>query len=97
MNIKGKIVAAPCQISSDSVARTISLTDSQGIRASSLYTPGSATEWVPFDNRAAANNAPLVLGDNHYFAIRLERELMLMKKEVNGLSPPGIFLYHDAF
>ncbi|EPJ9230008.1 MULTISPECIES: fimbrial protein [Klebsiella] len=49
LNIKGKIVAAPCQISSDSVARTISLTDSQGIRASSLYTPGSATEWVPFD------------------------------------------------
>lgn len=48
-------------------------------------------------NRAAANNAPLVLGDNHYFAIRLQRELMLMKKEVNGLSPPGIFLYHDAF
>ena len=48
-------------------------------------------------NRAAANNAPLVLGDNHYFAIRLERELMLMKKEVNGLSPPGIFLYHEAF
>lgn len=22
---------------------------------------------------------------------------MLMKKEVNGLSPPGIFLYGDAF
>lgn len=49
LNIKGKIVAAPCQVSSDSIVKTISLTDPQGIRASSLYTPGSATEWVTFD------------------------------------------------
>lgn len=49
LNIKGKIVAAPCQISSDSVAKTVNLTGAQGVRAASLYTPGSATDWVPFD------------------------------------------------
>jgi minor fimbrial subunit len=49
LNIRGQIVAAPCQVSSDSISRTVSLTGSQGIQSSSLYTPGSATEWVFFD------------------------------------------------
>lgn len=49
VNINGKVVAAPCQVSSDSVAKTVVLTGAQGVRASSLYTPGSATDWVPFD------------------------------------------------
>lgn len=49
LNIKGKIVAAPCQISSDSIARTVPLTGAQGVQSSSLYTPGSATDWVFFD------------------------------------------------
>lgn len=49
VSINGKVVAAPCQVSSDSVAKTVPLTGAQGVRASSLSTPGSATDWVPFD------------------------------------------------
>ncbi|MGK0599232.1 fimbrial protein [Yokenella regensburgei] len=49
LNVKGKIVAAPCQISSDSVEKTVLLTEAQGVRASAMYTPGSATDWVAFD------------------------------------------------
>ncbi|KNC91904.1 fimbrial protein [Trabulsiella odontotermitis] len=49
LNIQGKIVAAPCQVSSDSVAKTVNLTGAQGVRAASMSTPGSATDWVPFD------------------------------------------------
>ncbi|WP_425348238.1 fimbrial protein [Yokenella regensburgei] len=36
-------------MSSDSVEKTVLLTGAQGVRASAMYTPGSATDWVAFD------------------------------------------------
>ncbi|HCU0293587.1 TPA: type 1 fimbrial protein [Citrobacter sedlakii] len=47
--VTGNVKAAPCQISSDSVTKTVDLTADQSITASSMYTPGSTTPWVAFD------------------------------------------------
>jgi minor fimbrial subunit len=47
LNITGNIVASPCQISSDSITKSIDL--GQNIQASALQTGGSSTAWVPFD------------------------------------------------
>ncbi|ENE1421909.1 type 1 fimbrial protein [Salmonella enterica] len=47
LNITGNVVASPCQISSDSVAKSVDL--GQDIQASALQTAGSASGWVKFD------------------------------------------------
>lgn len=47
LNITGNVIASPCQVSSDSITKSVDL--GQNIRASSLQTAGSATEWVNFD------------------------------------------------
>ncbi|MGI3452071.1 fimbrial protein [Citrobacter arsenatis] len=49
LNINGNVKTAPCQVSSDSVAKTVDLTAGQSVTASSLYTAGSTTPWVAFD------------------------------------------------
>jgi minor fimbrial subunit len=46
LNITGNIVASPCQVSSDSITKSIDL--GQNIQASALQTGGSSTTWVPF-------------------------------------------------
>lgn len=56
VNIQGKITAAPCQVSSDSINQTIDLTAGEKVTASSMYTPGSATKWVNF--RFNVENCP---------------------------------------
>ncbi|SNY71426.1 fimbrial protein [Enterobacter sp. CC120223-11] len=48
LNITGNIVASPCEISSDSVTKTIDLGGGSPIQASTLQTAGSATPWVTF-------------------------------------------------
>lgn len=47
LNITGNVVASPCQITSDSVTKSVDL--GQSIQASSLQTAGSASDWVNFD------------------------------------------------
>ncbi|WP_421512493.1 fimbrial protein (plasmid) [Enterobacter sp. JS8-1] len=47
LNITGNVVASPCQVSSDSITKSVDL--GQNIQASSLQTAGSATNWVNFD------------------------------------------------
>lgn len=47
LNITGNVIASPCQVSSDSITKSVDL--GQNIQASSLQTAGSATEWVNFD------------------------------------------------
>jgi len=47
LNITGNIVASPCQISSDSVTKSIDL--GQNIAAATLQSAGSSTSWVNFD------------------------------------------------
>ncbi|CBG88569.1 fimbrial protein [Citrobacter rodentium] len=49
LNVTGNVKAAPCQVRSDSVAKTVDLTAGHSVTASSLYTSGSATPWVAFD------------------------------------------------
>lgn len=49
LNIIGNVKAGPCQISSDSVSKTVDLTAGKTVTASSLYTAGSTTPWVAFD------------------------------------------------
>lgn len=46
LNITGNVVASPCQVSSDSVTKSVDL--GQNIQASALQTAGSSTAWVPF-------------------------------------------------
>ncbi|MCF8581543.1 type 1 fimbrial protein [Enterobacter ludwigii] len=46
LNITGNVVASPCQVSSDSVTKSVDL--GQNIQASTLQTAGSSTAWVPF-------------------------------------------------
>jgi minor fimbrial subunit len=46
LNITGKIVASPCEVSSDSVTKAVDL--GQNIQASDLQTGGVGTTWVPF-------------------------------------------------
>ncbi|WBM72580.1 type 1 fimbrial protein [Buttiauxella sp. WJP83] len=46
LNITGNIVASPCQISSDSVSKSVDL--GQNIQASDLQTAGQATTWTNF-------------------------------------------------
>lgn len=47
LNITGNVIASPCQVSSDSITKSVDL--GQNIQASSLQTAGSATDWVNFD------------------------------------------------
>ena len=47
LNITGNVIASPCQVSSDSITKSVDL--GQNIRASSLQTAGAATDWVNFD------------------------------------------------
>lgn len=47
LNITGNVIASPCQVSSDSITKSVDL--GQNIQASSLQTAGSATNWVNFD------------------------------------------------
>ncbi|RNW25604.1 fimbrial protein [Citrobacter werkmanii] len=49
LNINGNVKTAPCQVSSDSVNKTVDLTPGQSVTASSLYTAGSTTPWVAFE------------------------------------------------
>jgi minor fimbrial subunit len=46
LNVGGYIEAFPCQVSSDSVTKSVDL--GQNIQASDLQTAGSSTAWVPF-------------------------------------------------
>lgn len=48
LNVTGNVVAAPCEVSSDSILKTIDLGNGSPIDVASLYTPGSTTPWVPF-------------------------------------------------
>ncbi|WP_336220216.1 fimbrial protein [Citrobacter amalonaticus] len=45
--IMGNVVASPCQISSDSVTKSVDL--GQNLQASDLSTAGSSTAWVNFN------------------------------------------------
>ncbi|CAM7491158.1 MULTISPECIES: fimbrial protein [Enterobacter] len=47
LNITGNVIASPCQVSSDSITKSVDL--GQNIQASSLQTAGAATDWVNFD------------------------------------------------
>ncbi|CAM8224843.1 MULTISPECIES: fimbrial protein [Enterobacter] len=47
LNITGNVIASPCQVSSDSITKSVDL--GQNIQASSLQTAGAATNWVNFD------------------------------------------------
>ena len=49
LNIKGNVKAAPGQVSSDSITKTVDLTAGSPVTASSMYTAGSTTPWVSFD------------------------------------------------
>ncbi|HCT3346672.1 fimbrial protein [Citrobacter koseri] len=49
LNIKGNVKAAPCQVSSDSITKTVDLTAGSPVMASSMYTAGATTPWVSFD------------------------------------------------
>jgi minor fimbrial subunit len=46
LNVTGFIAAFPCQVSSDSVTKSVNL--GQNIQVSDLQTAGSSTAWVPF-------------------------------------------------
>ncbi|MGU3483717.1 fimbrial protein [Enterobacteriaceae bacterium C34A] len=48
LNITGNVIASPCEISSDSITKTIDLGGGNPIQASTLQTAGSATSWIPF-------------------------------------------------
>lgn len=47
LNITGNVIASPCQVSSDSITKSVDL--GQNIQASSLQTAGAATDRVNFD------------------------------------------------
>ncbi|HHZ8844254.1 fimbrial protein [Enterobacter mori] len=47
LNITGNVIASPCQVSSDSITKSVDL--GQNIQAASLQSAGSATSWVNFD------------------------------------------------
>ena len=46
MNITGNIVASPCQVSSDSISKSVDL--GQDIQSSALQTAGTGSDWVMF-------------------------------------------------
>jgi minor fimbrial subunit len=46
INVTGNIVASPCQVSSDSVTKSVNL--GTNIQALDMQTAGSSTPWVPF-------------------------------------------------
>lgn len=46
LNITGNIVASPCQVSSDSITKSVDL--GQSIQAAGLQTSGSSTTWTNF-------------------------------------------------
>lgn len=47
LNITGNVIAAPCEVKSDSITKSIDL--GQNIQASALQAAGTATDWVAFD------------------------------------------------
>lgn len=49
INVDGNIIASPCEVSSDSITKTIALDGGNGFQAKDLQTPGASTEWVRFD------------------------------------------------
>lgn len=49
LSISGNIKAAPCQVSSDSVTKTIDLTSGHFVTAPSMNSAGATTPWVTFD------------------------------------------------
>lgn len=49
VNVTGNIVASPCEVSSDSITKTIALDGGKGIQAKDLAAAGATTEWIPFD------------------------------------------------
>lgn len=48
VNVTGNIIAAPCEVSSDSITKTIALDDGNGFQSKNLQTAGSTTPWVDF-------------------------------------------------
>ncbi|WP_368888706.1 fimbrial protein [Morganella morganii] len=48
LSVTGNVLAAPCDIRSDSVTKTVDLGDGAPVQAGLLQTPGSATKWIPF-------------------------------------------------
>lgn len=54
LNVTGNIVASPCQVSSDSVTKSVDL--GQSILSSDLKTAGNATSWTSFT--IDLNNCP---------------------------------------
>ncbi|MGU3523329.1 fimbrial protein [Enterobacteriaceae bacterium C23F] len=48
LNITGNVVASPCEISSDSITKTIDLGNGSPLQAGSFQTAGSASDWVSF-------------------------------------------------
>lgn len=48
ITITGNVVASPCEVSSDSITKTIALDGGKGIQAKDLAAAGAATEWVAF-------------------------------------------------
>lgn len=49
LQVQGEIYAAPCEISSDSIIRTVDLGNGKAIEVSNLRTTNSVTDWVSFD------------------------------------------------
>lgn len=49
INVTGDIVASPCEVSSDSITKTIALDGGKGIQAKDLAAAGATTEWITFD------------------------------------------------
>lgn len=47
LNITGNVIASPCQVSSESITKSVDL--GQNIQASTLQAAGSTTDWVNFD------------------------------------------------
>lgn len=48
VDVTGNIIAAPCEVSSDSITKTIVLDDGNGFQSKDLQTAGSTTPWVNF-------------------------------------------------
>lgn len=48
INVTGNIIASPCEVSSDSITKTIALDGGNGFQSKDLQTAGAATDWVTF-------------------------------------------------
>ncbi|WP_426448831.1 fimbrial protein [Siccibacter colletis] len=49
INVTGNIIAAPCEVSSDSINKTIALDGGNGFQATDFQAAGAASSWVTFD------------------------------------------------